>query len=465
MIGGLNLSTVTDAEFKYTQNEDRIKWTKNAVPIGQYLIPCIRNIPWLMYVYRGRTTLWAEKPDSEAKFNPVKNSKPESESECIPNEVEIHAELRYEPYYFFGGCVYEILNSMALAERTRSKNIPYVNLRNYVDPTGDIDVKIVLPAIKIIGSRTNNADLDFSTYLLKDNGTGMTDLLDNYIRWIFYQLKDQIERMPLFEKLFENTEAFELSEEPGEAAKADLSVRIGNLWLVRVFLPELRMVKIQLVVKFIDTRPDHILEIVLELEDTCKAGLITSEVFSNLNRRLSHVINGIRLESFSQLIEGNIGAMKERKVFVENIQFRHKFYNHVGRLQYLNKYLTNPSMLQYVNDATNDSFNAALFYLFYHLCKNRDEDDLKLYSHNGKVEDKPYTDGRMMRSLIDNLVKFTKGIGKEQMLWKEGKSGVRISREKVFECLRLSAEGGFKRNRKSRKCKISTGLDLTRRRR
>jgi len=440
MIGGLNLKTVRDSEFKYTRDEDRIRWTKNAVPIGQYLIPCIRNIPWLKYSFTGKTTLWAENPDHAESFNPHKNDKLESESSCISEEIKIKAELSSEPYYFFGGCVYEILNAIVMGERVHSNDI---NLRDYVDPTGDIDVRITAPYFII----DQPYDYDFSSYLLTENGTRMTTFLDHYTDWVFNQLKEQVQSMPLFEKLFENTEAFELSEEPIEAAFANLSVRIGNLWLVRILEYQSKMVKIQLVVKFIDTKPNHILEIVLPIDTECTRPPLKNEIDSYMS-----IINGIRIESFAKLIAGNISSMLERKQYHNINESRHKFYNHIGRIQYLNKYLSIfPEHIQNIKKdiAKFGNLETELILLFDYLAKNREDGDLKLFSYNGKVSGEPYTDGKMMRSLVDNLVTFL-NLEKDQIqIWKFKN---RFSKKSVIDKLLLSTEGGYKRS-KSRKNK------------
>jgi len=437
MAGGLNLKKVEDSEFKYTRNTDRIKWTKHAIPIGEYLITCVRNIPWLDYKYSGKTTLWVA----------------DEESRCTSDEIEIYADLPREPYYFFGGCVYEILNALALAERSRHPDIPYVNLRDYVDPTGDVDVKLVLPRVR----PAQEVDFDYSEYVLKDDGTHMTALLDHYTQWIFDKLREQIEsHAAIFDRLFENTERFELAEEPLEAAHADVFVRIGNIWLVRVLDTDLPMVKIQVVAKFLDTEPDHILELVLELTKKCDGNTIFQLDIAPLTS-ITTVKHGLRMSALSELIDGNNGGIKSRLKTHNDDELRHKFFNHVGRLQYLNNYLPTLSPRdreEFVGNKLNT--NRELIILFTTLAESIKKGQLPLYSYN-RSNNTANSNGEILRSLISNFIVLTDKTSRPA-----DKFGGQIPAEKIFEILNpyLLAKGGYKRHtrRKPRRFRKRTSV-------
>jgi len=397
MKGGLRLVSVHDEEFKYTRSAQRIQWTKNVFPIGQYLIQIVRKIPWTSYIFEDAIDLFYPLGENNEAFDP---SKPD---EFVATKVPIRTKWTtiqkkvespiLEPYYFFGGCVYEILNTL----------IPDIPLREYVDPTGDIDVRLCLPYIETLESR----DIDFIDYHLNADGT-MNKLLHSYTVWLMEQVKIQFETLPkpLFDKLFENTIPFDFHEHQ-EAAYSDIQIPIGNLWIVRVPFNDKGMIKIQVICKFVNTEADHCLEFLLLIHPTPKFSQLNESILDLNNDRL--MIRTFSLESFRRLLEGNLDSMKNRKFMFNDDNLRHKFYNHVGRMEYLNMFFsreTNHAFILSLPQNAIVQFASRVLYLLHYFISKRDAGEFSHFSHDGNVFTKAYTPNRMMDSLLSFLIRF-----------------------------------------------------------
>ena len=62
--GGFDIIPLKESDFKYTKDTNRILWTKNVFPIGEYIAQAILSIPWSTYKFKGTTTLWIEEDDN-----------------------------------------------------------------------------------------------------------------------------------------------------------------------------------------------------------------------------------------------------------------------------------------------------------------------------------------------------------------------------------------------------------------
>jgi hypothetical protein len=396
MRGGLRLLAVQDKEFKYTRSPQRIKWMKTLFPIGQYLIQIVRKIPWTSYEFKGNVDLFHLISEDDATFDPTKPD------EYVAEEVPIQTRWTMiqrkvevpiiEPYYFFGGCVYEIINTLIPD--------PSIPLRNYVDPTGDIDIRLYLPFIE-----TPPDGIDYINYHLKADGT-MNELLSNYTQWLMQQLEIQLKGIPkpLFDKLFENTVSFDFREQ-GEALHSDLQIAVGNLWIVRVPQYDAGMIKIQVVCKFEETEAaDHCLEFVMRINTIPKVSNL-NETILNLND-VRMFIKGFPLESFRNLLGGNLSGMEDRAVLYSNEELRHKLYNHVGRIQYLNIFFSLEKNHGFILGAPQITFANGVLQLLHYFIGKREAGELRHFSHDGTVLGNAYTDDVMMVSLLSYLIRF-----------------------------------------------------------
>jgi hypothetical protein len=312
----MNIVLIKNSNFKYTSNKNRKKFVTHLFPYGNYIIDLIQSIPWKSYKYNGKMNLWYEDADGTYKAD----------------EKYIYASTEdFLAYYYFGGCVYEILDALYNA-----------NLHKYTDPTGDIDVRINMPKINY------KSDKDYTEYYFKNitqNSLEMSDLLDNYTRWIYDEFKKQLETIPTvyFQEIFNDTIPFDYKTNY-EGKSADITTQLGNLWLVRTLLFDRGMIKIQLIAKFKDMlESDHIVEFVLPVSNNITEvyELISDSV--GMFTKQYQLIKKYPVETFSKLYSGNFSAIKER-YNTHNKPNRHKFYNHIGRLIFLNTLL--PSIIQ-----------------------------------------------------------------------------------------------------------------------
>jgi hypothetical protein len=339
--GSLNFvkRQVKDSDFKYTIDPERILWVKNVFPVGELLINTIQSMPWNSYRYNGDITLWHETSTASGYTLTEDNNTVIHESSVGHIEATTQNEL---PFAFLGGGAYEVLNKA-------HKGPGFPLLHDYVDPTGDLDIKLELPEIIRIESDDKTDKMKF---LFEDReGTIISGFVENYIDWIFNNLYKSLK---VFEKdfdyLFPRSIDFDYHENH-EGQHANDAKRIGRLWLLKVPLFERGMYKIQLTAKFDGmANSDHMLEFILtvpnQIQDASWNVFTPGPSFKP--RDVYNTSLKTRVESIANLYNGNVRAMGDR-IVAWNTELRHKFYNHVGRLQYLNLltpalYLGNPQM-------------------------------------------------------------------------------------------------------------------------
>lgn len=424
--GGLDIIPVKDSEFKYTVDPERILWTKNVFPISPYLLQMIQSIPWNSYRFEGETTLWTEK-DVNSNSNNFNIEAPIGVMPVEKHNVNVSATTNdITPYAYFGGCVYEILN-------TRYKSIS--DLRQFVDPTGDIDVAVCLPKITPSVKRYY-IDYHFKNVKASNNVSGLeiTDLVDDYTRWIFNEFEKQLTKsIVLFEKLFENTIEFDFSE--AQEGIIDLSKKIGNVWLIRSINLPGSMIKIQFVCKFVGMEvAEHLIEFILHLDTVPTNGSLNDSI--EMLKKESFMFETFPIMKFSQLLKGNIQTSLENRLKFWNTRLRHKFYNHVGRIQYLNRLL--PKLIKRPDNVPTNSnshkldigglankskeertdYPTILSYIM-SLCglliKVIQDGDICKYDY--MYEDRPCNTVNIVSSLVGDLI---------SMLFKQAKSGKNI---------------------------------------
>lgn len=389
--GGFDIIPIKDSDFKYTQDPDRILWTKNVFPIAEYIIQAIQNIPWSTYTFEGISAFWS---NTEAVFQ--------------REDIQVKTNAPTSLYFYFGGSVYEIMNG--LYDRP---GLP--DLHSYVDPTGDLDVMIMLPNLtfpagqsskdylayffnqlpqnmkKNQGTRKNrkvffkggnyNNNLENTNENKNNNennnqnanenqnavepletvgctnniftGANATQgsikrdsrrycsLVEHYTDWIMDHFAKHLKQYMhggLFELLFGNTVKFNI-ENDSEGRYADRIICIGNLKLVRSYLPYMGLIKIQLIAKFQNmTRSDHICEFLLSMPNQPSVNH-TLKKYLEIDYNY-HVLKGFPLSNFGELVRGNLDSLINR-YSLYNTELRHKFYNHVGRMQYLHDFFKN----------------------------------------------------------------------------------------------------------------------------
>lgn len=382
--GGFDIIPLKDSAFKYTKDKKRILWNKYTYPIGEYIIQLVQNIPWKDYSFEGKIKFLYYIEDDDDNLIPAWKE----------HTIKTKPIDKF-PYYFFGGCVYEILNN----EFKQLGN----SLHTYTDPTGDVDVRIGLPNIEI---KEKIID-DYSDFMFEPNGKNnagkdkfkMNAFVDNYTKWIFNNVKEQLNKIPkqLFEKIFADTVEFNYNDE-AEGVFADLSYRIQNLWIIRAIVNG--MIKIQMTVKYKGmTEPDHILEFVLPAQanlDEMPNDVYRIDSLDRFSNNYIVIKDKIPIESFSELYNANVRAGKERLELLDDDSLHHKLYNHIQRLLFLNhsigKILNKPSesdsnKITISDDKYNQLSYIILVKYIKWLIENKDTICNFLYTNNPKLND------------------------------------------------------------------------------
>lgn len=382
--GGFDIIPLKDSAFKYTKDAKRIIWNKHAYPIGEHIIQLVQNIPWKTYSFEGKIKFLYFREDDDDNLIPAWKE----------HTIKTKPINKF-PYYFFGGCVYEILNN----EFKQLDN----TLHNYTDPTGDVDVRLGLPNIEIKEKMID----DYSDFMFEPNGKNnagkdkfkMNAFVDDYTRWIFEEVKKQLNKIPkqLFEKIFADTVEFDYKDEP-EGKFADLTYRIQNIWIIRTILNG--MIKIQMTVKYKEMdEPDHILEFVLPAQanlDENPQDVYRTNSLDRYSKDYMVIKDKIPVESFSELYMANVRAGGERLELLDEDGLHHKFYNHIQRLLFLNnsigKILNKPGESD-INKITisNDNYSQLSYIILVKyikwLIENKDTICKFLYTNNPKLND------------------------------------------------------------------------------
>jgi hypothetical protein len=312
-----NLINVKPGDFKYTNSAQRKEFVRRAYPFFDDLVRIPTRIPWTTYEYEGSTTFLVEAESGK-------------KSDDFQSEFAIKAAYPdLIPYYFFGGCCYEILHKLIKKEELfgadASARIP--SIRELLDPTGDIDIQLFRPRISTV---LPDEVLDFD--IKTKESTQPNEFIDHWSHWIFTHVTRIFMETELANRLSALCDDFDYTEDD-EARSAIEQVKLGKIYILRTVYNE--NLKIQCLVKFTGVeKSDHILEFVYPLR--------TKEDRDNVKFRQEYFeiqsmrINNIRIQSFAELLRENVDSISNRSVFIGNLELQHKFYNHVQRLIYLN---------------------------------------------------------------------------------------------------------------------------------
>jgi|688.fasta_scaffold36384_2 hypothetical protein len=359
--GGLTFSTVlSDApkltnydnlDFRYTFSKNRIKWITNIYPYSYIFLEIPNLIEWNEFQYIGSCEICTQNPEDNPEENPEDN--PTFNPNLISNDelykysiglVSSTSDL--PKYIFFGGCVYEII----------SRKYPKVNLNEFIDPTGDIDILLQLPKLKLLNTDikndvpTNfNQDYYFFVQSDKTNETDPPTWLNSYIcalgKWLVESITNvltlELDTPEKIRTMFPDIKEFDIDrydELKPYYKKEKLGYNLkdihGLIYIASFIVGD--MYKIQVIMK-IGNEIDHVLEFVY-------AGIVCKHksYFRTNNKDETYFnidINGIeyKIDDVSELIIGNLSAYAIRnKIIHEKYKISyHKAINHVGRLLYL----------------------------------------------------------------------------------------------------------------------------------
>ena len=290
---------------KYTQDKNRILFSKKVDTLIESTLEKVRDIPWSEYSYKGPCHLMNAGTDEFEK-------------------VMIEAKLNSHPYVIIGGAVYFIYKQL----------IPDAG---FMDPTGDIDIHLDIPKIISIQGKSDIRTLsNYYISTLKDKT--LNELSLHYMNWLLDNVYD-------FFEVDDDLEAYEYSTE-------SIITRTKNNQFYFSIVQEPNMIKLQVEckVKGMDS-PDHLLEMILIANDEfCDAWDKKSVFYKDIQE-----FNGFPIQTYDKLIQHNMEAIDARFELAQDPSTKHKLYNHIGRVRYLN-YIYQPSM--------NDNIKRLLYFLW-----------------------------------------------------------------------------------------------------
>ena len=316
--------------YKYTKDNDRKIFTENGSKYADEFISLVREIDW-GWRYEGENTfLRGTYNDNTDKvdFDFVK--------------LECTATLPPVPCFVFGGYVYELLNK------------EFGGLKKFLDPTGDVDVRINTPIVKL--SERHKHEEVYNFWYEQAACTKLNEIMDNYSSHLFSLVLSKVTQMN-----FENTVDFDIKDDP-EGGGEDF-VKVGNVYVSRICNPS--NVKIQIVCKFSNmTSSDHLFEMVwvIKKEDI-------GEEMGPLNyyREKNPKIQGVFVQDLKSLILDNVGSANDRISLYGTVK-QHKWFNHIQRLKYLNS-IFKDIILIYTDKHEKFIIGTLLCYMFLFLLK------------------------------------------------------------------------------------------------
>jgi hypothetical protein len=350
--------------FKYTISNERRLFVNTIYPYAEYFLNCIDRINFDSYSFNGKCEYTAYTPIQEDTYEDIPGTiNHQFTYNIIPHdnisitEYKLDCVNTSKPFFhFMGGTVYEILN----------KKYSNINLHDYCDATGDIDMVLQIPTLTDHTKDYPNL-MRFGVHFLNRENK-INTLYNHFITWTFQRLFDCISSMAsLIDKM--NFVSFDIDEYqekiPNEHKTTDLGYminRVGNLIIIGFLTDGKEMYKIQVVGKIQGTREDlirgsvkgldrltqydnqesfsvidHLMEFVILLPSLDDSPSI-AETFKN--PKIDNITIGKKnynIQTIEKLINGNINAYRARQQFYEEKEeiSIHKSINHVGRLLYL----------------------------------------------------------------------------------------------------------------------------------
>jgi hypothetical protein len=348
-------SNLVDIDFKYTVDPARKLWTKSVYPMLNTLTSKIRDIPWNTYILTD---------DAIISIIAVMDHETITMGSVVD---EYSTRLDTEPlnYFFFGGIVYELLSDLY-------KN---VELSWFVDPTGDIDVRVQVPTIKQTPSfaaelqplmqKCLNNECECYTRVLMFN----TGLINPYYKSIIIWIMDRLESVILETDIAPNAIPFNIDEydQINAAYKTpELGyqvIPIGNAYLVaftdikkeELFTDSIEntdVFKIQLVLKLNDGTIDHLVEFIITSNTNIVSNKLTPEPIK---------LNNHNVDLFGNLVNDNLDAYINRETLFTDDGYIHKPINHVGRLLYLYELMKHNKQDKLISNSISDANMSAIY--------------------------------------------------------------------------------------------------------
>lgn len=339
----ISLKKIKNENFKYISFDFRKEWIKLVYPYSRYFLTMITTIPWGAYTYDGPAFV-----DSYDENNNNVFRLPQSSTNIVTKNIKI----RGLNYFLFGGSVAEVYNYIYEKESN-------IHLHDYVDPTGDFDVKFGYTDFELyegeVGSKTFITDDHLFAY---DAAGNLSPFVEHMTRWIFEQFVETVRGIGEAYSLTHLTSftAKSVADVPQNPVVQNtmgmnnsdplmLHAQIGDLHVIRK--TETDIIKIQLNFPF-ETQnensvmkqniyADHLIEFVLAINSDQDEGVgnLSTEFQFNVN-----TIHNLNIQTPLAFINDQIKGYSDRLHILnynkeEYIINRHKFINHLQRVLYM----------------------------------------------------------------------------------------------------------------------------------
>ena len=336
--------------FKYTLSKDRIVWCKNVYNGLSQITNIVKEIDWDSYAFDDDCLIQYET-DNENPNGAITFS-----HEYKTMRMKTADKLKYQ---IFGGCAYELLDSVYNNQ---------VDLRKFMDPTGDLDVVITIPQIfnqEIYNDdsfvpRVPFFDILNTSYVNPDKK--INKYYESIINWCYENILEKLSNYNLNE-LFPKSVPFDMNEYeqiPSESKTPNLGFRdtaIGNLHLVS-FIQNVvsNMFKIQLIIKIEDKGVsiiDHVMEFIFMYEEyneivqyanipNRNLALDHCSFLNNINKSIEKCDLDFKIDNLDYMLKENFDAYKRRQFIIKRGDNNsHKAFNHVMRIIYLIELVVN----------------------------------------------------------------------------------------------------------------------------
>ena len=311
---------------KYTLSLERKKWIEVVQPGLLELVKILKSIQWNDYSYEGSSLVeFAGKSKKE-------------------KTIQLKGTISEIPYKLFGGICYNILHD----------EYKTININNFLDFTGDIDVHLYCPTIEIqkteemedfFKNNENERDGGLIKCISKTKNS-INDLVKHYMHWVFSQVEDIVTEK-FIDTHFPNHKEIKESELSGYLKKnAEVDslspsfgfrkTNIGNKAYLLCFIDD-STVRVQLIMSS-GLSLEHALEFIFRLpsndsmygydgEDMHYAPTISKSGILN--------VNDFIIETPQTLMMSNASAYLERVNYVDDKRYSHKAINHTARILYL----------------------------------------------------------------------------------------------------------------------------------
>jgi len=337
--------------FKYTLSKERIVWCKNVYNGLSQITNIVKEIDWDSYAFDDDCLIQYETFTE----NPV-NGETTYTHEYKNMRMKNVDKLKYQ---IFGGSAYELLDSVYNNQ---------VDLRKFMDPTGDLDVIITIPQIfnqeiyddESFVPRVPFIDILNTSYVEPDKK--INKYYESIINWCYENILEKISNYNLNE-LFPKSVPFDINEYeqiPSDSKTPNLGFRdtaIGNLHLVSFVQNVLsNMFKIQLIIKIEDkgvSTIDHVMEFIFTYEKyneivqyanipNRNLTLDHCSFLNNINKSIEKCDLDFTIDNLDYMLRENFDAYKRRHFIIKRSDSNsHKAFNHIMRIIYLIELVVN----------------------------------------------------------------------------------------------------------------------------